>query len=124
MPRDPIRVLIADDDSGVRSALAALIESEEDLELAAAAADAAQAIELAAGEQPDVALIDLRMPGGGGVAAVRGIATVSPRTRMIAISASGFLPKILEPSVMGCLPKGGPIEEIVGAVRSAADGHP
>lgn len=124
MGRERIRVLIADDDAGVRSALASLIESEADLELAAAAADAAQAVELAASEQPDVALIDLRMPAGGGVAAVPGIAAVSPRTKMIAMTASGFLPKVLEPRVVACLPKGGSIDEIVGTVRRAADGQP
>ena len=73
-PGDLVGVLIVDDDRGAREALSALMEGEEGLELAAAASDAAEAIALAEREQPDVAIIDVRIPGGGCVAAARGIA--------------------------------------------------
>ena len=118
--RGLIRVLIADDNAVVRDALAALIESEASLELAAAAADAAEAVELAAREQPDVALIDMNMPGGGGIAAARGIAARSPRTRMIALSASGVLPQTLELSMVDCLVKGSPPVRITDSIKRAA----
>ena len=119
----PIRVLIADDSAVVRDALAALIESEAALELAAAAGDAAEAVELAAREQPDVAVIDLRMPGGGGVDAARGIAARSPRTRMIALSASGVLPETLELSIVDCVVKGSPPTRIADSIKRAAMGR-
>jgi chemotaxis response regulator CheB len=54
-----IRVLVADDEASIREALSDLIESEDGLELAGAAADADQAVELAARSQPDVAIIDV-----------------------------------------------------------------
>jgi len=116
----PIRVLIADDSADIRIALSELIESDEQLQLAAAAADASEAVELAASKQPDVALVDVRMPAGGGLAAVRGIAARSPRTRVILLSASGVVPDGLESDVAGCIAKGGPIEDIVGALKRAA----
>lgn len=121
-PADYVRVLIVDDDRGAREALSALMEGEEGLELAAAASDAAEAIALAEREQPDVAIIDVRIPGGGCVAAARGIAACSPRTRMITLSASVVPPRMQEPVVMGHLVKGDPIESIIGAVRRAAEG--
>ena len=116
-----VRVLIAEDDPGVRDALASLIEHHEDLELAAVAADATEAVERAQSELPDVALIDIRMPGGGCVAAVRGIAACSPHTKVITLSASMFAPEMPESAVVGHLVKGSSIESIVETVKRAAE---
>jgi DNA-binding NarL/FixJ family response regulator len=117
-----IRVLVADDNPDVRDALAAIIGSEPGLEVAATAADAAEAVQLAARDKPDVALIDMRMPGGGGVAAARGIAAGSPQTRIIALTASGTLPESVRELVIGALAKGIRAEDVVEAVKRAADG--
>src|SRR5436190_21811152 len=68
-----IRVLIAEDEPGVRQALAELITGESSLELVAAAGHATQAVELAQAHRPDVALLDVKMPGGGGQRAAKGI---------------------------------------------------
>jgi len=65
----------------VRTALADLIESEPALELIGAASDATEVVALAAALQPDVVLVDVRMPGGGGVTAARGIGRSSPLRR-------------------------------------------
>jgi DNA-binding NarL/FixJ family response regulator len=120
----PIRVLVADDNDHLRDALASLIDNDEELELAAAAADAEEAIELAARERPDVALIDVRMPSGGGLAAARGIAVRSPQTTIVALSASGVLPATLDPIVSGCIVKGTQLKEIVGSIKRYADSRP
>ena len=80
--RARIRVLVAEDEPSVRAALVALIQAEPSLELVGEAAAAPEAIALATKHQPDVAVIDVRMPGGGGAAAVRGIKRKSPDTRM------------------------------------------
>jgi two-component system response regulator DesR len=119
----PIRVLIADDNNDVRSAMAALIESEDDFELAAVATDAAETAVLAAREQPDVALIDMRMPGGG-VAAARDIVALSPQTRIIGLTAFAVPPAGLDTEVVGCILKGSPISLITDSVRQAAEGRP
>ena len=68
---DRIRVLVADDEPAVRAALAELIETEDTLELVGTAKDAQEAIELAIRERPDVALLDVKMPAGGGPRAAR-----------------------------------------------------
>lgn len=120
----PIRVLVADDDAGIRSALAALIDRDAELELAAVAADASEAVELAAREQPDVALVDVRMPRGGAAAAVRGIASRSRKTSVILLSASGVAPDGLEMEITGCIPKGCPVPRLVDSVKRAAEGRP
>ena len=61
---EPIRVLVADDEEGVRDVLGAVIASDPALTLIGSAAEADSAIALATEEQPDVALVDVRMPGG------------------------------------------------------------
>jgi DNA-binding NarL/FixJ family response regulator len=119
-----IRVLIADDHAAVRSALASLVLSEEGLEIVGPAATAAEAVDLAAREQPDVALLDVHMPVGGGAAAAHGIAACSPRTRMIVYTATTSIPEIDEPGVVAFLHKGSRVNDIVGAVKSAAKSCP
>ena len=91
-----LRVLVAEDDQAVRAALADLIEGEPSLKLVGAAADATEAIALAASEQPDVVLVDVRMPGGGGVTAARGIHRRSPRSKVIALSGQGDRATVLQ----------------------------
>ena len=78
------RLLIADDDPVVRSTLN--LSLSDAFELVGAACDAEEAIELARAEQPDVALIDLDMPKGGGLRAVRGLAYVAPKTAVVVLS--------------------------------------
>jgi EAL domain-containing protein (putative c-di-GMP-specific phosphodiesterase class I)/DNA-binding NarL/FixJ family response regulator len=122
----PIRVLIAEDDVAVRGALSALVRDEPKLELVAAVGNAEQAIAAAERERPDVALLDVRMPSGGGAHAARGIKRCSPETRMLALSASedrATVLEMLEAGVAGYLVKGNPIGMIVSSIESAANGH-
>lgn len=114
----PVRVLVADDSAAIRSALAELIDSDADLSLVATAGDAIEAVELARREQPDVALVDLRMPGGGAVA-VRGIVSRSPSTSVILLSASGIAPPGLETEIAASIAKGN-VRGLVDAVKRAA----
>ena len=122
---DTIKVLIAEDDSGARAALAQLIESEPSLILIGQAADAAQAIQLAATHRPDVALIDVRMPLGGGARATREIRLCSPDTRVLALSFHEDRETVLEmirAGAEGYLVKGGSPREIIEAIHSSARG--
>jgi DNA-binding NarL/FixJ family response regulator len=82
-----ITVLIAEDEPSVRAALSDLIEIEDELQLVGAAADAQEAIDLAREHRPDVALVDVKMPAGGGTRAAREIRALSPATRVVALSA-------------------------------------
>src|ERR1700682_3630666 len=118
-----VSVLIADDDAAVRDALADLLSEESSITLADLAATADEAIEIAAREQPHVALLDVRMPGGGGPRAAREIAVRSPATRCLAFSARedrASVYEMLELGASGYLVKGAADREIVEAIHRAA----
>src|SRR5436190_17422055 len=83
----PIRVLVAEDDPQLRAALTDLLSDEPGLHVVGAAADADEAISMAAEHAPDVAILDVRMPRGGGTRAAAHIRKRSPRTRILALSA-------------------------------------
>lgn len=121
---DRIRVLIADDEEAVLDVLHALMASEPDLEVAGAATDAEAAIELASREQPDVALLDVRMPGGGGPRAAREISRRSPPTKIIALSAHEEVDSVLEmlrAGALGYVVKGESTEAIIRAIHRALE---
>ena len=122
---EPIRVLIADDEPALRGALADLLEHEDDVILIGSAGDADEAIALAGDEHPDVALVDVSMPAGGGARAAREIARCSPDTRVIALSAFEDRPTVLEmlrAGAVGYLVKGTAGEEIVDSIQKVMAG--
>jgi DNA-binding NarL/FixJ family response regulator len=84
----PLTVLIADDEAAVRAALIDLLSEHPALVVVGAAADAEAAIRLAGEHHPAVAVIDVRIPRGGGLQAILGIRAVSPHTRIVAYSAA------------------------------------
>jgi EAL domain-containing protein (putative c-di-GMP-specific phosphodiesterase class I)/DNA-binding NarL/FixJ family response regulator len=121
-----VRVLLAEDDPVVLEALSALINDEPALELVSAVSDTSAAVEAAARERPNVALVDVRMPGGGGAEAARGIRRRSPETRVLALSAyddRATVLEMLEAGVVGYLVKGSSIDSIMDAIAQAADGQ-
>ncbi len=121
----PIRVLIAEDVPAVRDALKALFRSKLGLELAAAVGDATSAVEAAVRERPDVALVDVRMPGGGAHAA-REIRKRSPETKVIAFTAHhdrATVLEMLEAGAVGYVLKGSSIDAIVDSIEQAAAGQ-
>jgi len=102
-----------------------VLGQEEHLSLVGSAADADEAIALAARELPDVALVDVKMPAGGGPRAAREIQRLSPATRVIALSAFEDRPTVLEmlrAGAVGYLVKGMAADEIVGSIERVADG--
>ena len=125
LPQAPFRVMIAEDKPTFRRAMGELIRGEEALELVGAAADAQEAIDLADRLRPDVALLDVKMPAGGGPRATREIRRCSPDTRIIALSAyedRGIVLEMLQAGAVGYLVKGTPAQEILAAIHRAGDG--
>ena len=119
-PPARLRVLISDDDPMIRDALRDVLQAEPDLEVVAVAVDADEAIELTRAHVPAVAVLDVRMPGGGGQRAAREIRRLSPTTRIVAFSAygdTGALEEMRRLGVTEYLRKGVPNTEIVAAVR-------
>ena len=120
-----IRVMIADDEEGIRDALSSLLADDEQISLVGAGGDADQAIAIAARERPDVALLDVRMPRGGGPRDAREIAQVSPGTELIALSANDDLDDIramLRAGAGAYLVKGEGTAEIVDAIHRCIEG--
>jgi EAL domain-containing protein (putative c-di-GMP-specific phosphodiesterase class I) len=119
------RVLIADDQAEIREALELLVASDPGLEFVGAAEDAEQAIELARLHQPNVALIDFKMPAGGGPRATREIRVCSPKTRVVALSAyedRSSVFQMLRAGAVGYLVKGASAAEVLSAINRSARG--
>lgn len=119
-------MLIADDQPELRDALKCLIDNEPGLELVAVATDALEAIALARLHQPDVALIDFKMPGGGGPRATREIAVHSPRTRVVALSAyedRAAVLEMLQSGAVAYLVKGTPAQGIRDTIARSLRGE-
>lgn len=120
-----IRVLIAEEDEIARGELVTLVRSEPSLELADAVGDAAQAILSSMREKPAVAVLGVRIPGGGASAA-RGIKRCSPKTRVLALSVQDdreTVMEMLEAGADGYLVKGSSSDTIVSSIERAARGQ-
>lgn len=117
-------VLIADDDLFIHSVLTARLGSE--FEVVAAASNADDAIRLAGEHDPDVAIIDVEMPGGGGLRAAEGIRSASPRTAIVAFSADESPQGVLDMLNAGAtlyLRKDAKPEELAPRLRAAIAAH-
>jgi EAL domain-containing protein (putative c-di-GMP-specific phosphodiesterase class I)/DNA-binding NarL/FixJ family response regulator len=125
MSASPIRVLIAEEDDVARDELATLVRSEPSLELADAVSDAAEAILVSMREKPAVAVLDVRIPGGGASAA-RGIKRCSPQTRILALSVQDdreTVLEMLEAGADGYLVKGSSADIIVTSIERTSRGQ-
>lgn len=118
----PVRLLIADDHPIVRDGLRAALGGEPDLEIVGEAADGAEAVRLAAELEPDIVLMDLRMPGMDGVTAIRRLSGTGPRVLVLTTFDTDVLPA-LEAGATGYLLKDAPPEELVRAVRATHRGE-
>ena len=125
-PERRLRVLVVYDEEPTRRTLADLVIGEESLELVGVARDSQEAVELCVRESPDVALVDLRMPGNGGPKAVLGIRRCSPGTKVVVLSSSSdpaSVLRMLRAGAEGHALKGAPAPEIVRALHDAALGR-
>jgi DNA-binding NarL/FixJ family response regulator/EAL domain-containing protein (putative c-di-GMP-specific phosphodiesterase class I) len=121
-----VRVLVADDEPAMREVLADLIRSADGLELVADAGDADAAIEAALRCRPRVAVVDVRMPGGGGQRVARELRAVAPEIAVLALSGfddRGNVFEMLRAGASGYLVKGATAQEIVAAIRVAGSGR-
>lgn len=119
-----IRVLLADDEGMIRSALAALLRLEDDIDVIAECADGQQAVAEATRLTPDVCLLDLEMPGLDGVEVSEALRrTVDTRCIIVTRHARpGVLRRALASGVAGFLPKSRDADEVAAIIRRVADG--
>ncbi|MFD5094176.1 response regulator transcription factor [Amycolatopsis thailandensis] len=113
-------MLVADDNPVIGDALRALLETEPDIDVVAVALNAGEAVALAELLVPEVAVLDVRIPGGGGAWMAREIRRRVPQTRLLAFSAHSDTRSIAQMASAGVteyLVKGSPNTEIVAAIR-------
>lgn len=120
-----IRVLLADDEHLIRVALAQMLDLEEDIEVVGQAATGPEAVAAVASLHPDVAVLDLQMPGLDGIAAAARIAEVVPGCGCLLVTSHGrpgLLKRALSTGVRGFLPKTTSAQALAAAVRAVASG--
>lgn len=121
-----IRLLIADDQELIRSALAALLDLEEDFSVVASVGRGDEIVAAAKAASPDVALLDIEMPGIDGLAAAAILADQMPSCRTLIVTTfgrPGYLRRAMESGACGFVVKDAPVEQLADAIRRVASGE-
>lgn len=121
-----IRVLIVEDHRMFSQALSAALDEADDIAVTSAVSTAAEGIQAAAETNPDVVLMDYRLPDGNGVEAARRIKATEPGVRIVMLTASSddnILRQAIEAGCAGYLTKDHTLEELILAVRAAYNGE-
>ncbi|APY88569.1 DNA-binding response regulator [Streptomyces alfalfae] len=131
MPRDhrpvtSVRVLLAEDQGMMRGALALLLGMEDDIEVVAQVGAGDEIVDAALAARPDVALLDIELPGRSGLDAAADLRRECPDCRVLILTTfgrPGYLRRAMEAGAAGFLVKDGPVEELAEAVRRVLRGE-
>jgi DNA-binding NarL/FixJ family response regulator len=121
-----IRILLADDHAVLRTGLRMLISSQRDLEVVGEASDGDEAVRKATALRPDVALVDLSMPGSGGLKAIERIRHAAPLTRVLVLTmhdVPAYLRASLAAGASGYVVKRSADSDLLAAIREVHRGH-
>jgi two-component system, NarL family, response regulator DesR len=121
-----IRVLIAEDQSMVRGALRALLDLEDDIEVVAEVGRGDEVVAAVREHGPDVALLDIEMPGRDGIEAAHDLADAVPGCRAVILTTfgrPGFLRRAMEVGAAGFLVKDAPVAELARSIRAVVAGE-
>ncbi len=123
---ETIRVLITDDHSIVREGLSLILETADDIEVVGEAADGAEALQLVAEHQPDVVLMDLRMPGMDGLTAIEHLTRDHPQVAIVILTTyneDDLMLRGLQAGAKGFLLKDTPRDTLLDTIQAAAKGE-
>jgi two-component system response regulator DesR len=121
-----VRVLLAEDQAMVRGALSALLSLEENVEIVAEASRGDEVLAAALDSSPDVALLDIEMPGGDGLEAAAVLRERVPSCRVVILTTfarSGYLRRAMESGAVGFLLKDAPASELAEAIHRVMEGE-
>lgn len=122
----PIRLLLADDQTLVRGALAALLDLEPDLQVVAQVGAGDDVVPAVLEHRPDVALLDMEMPGQDGITATAAVRAASPSTRVLVVTTfgrPGYLLRAFRAGAAGVVAKDIPAAQLTDAVRRVHAGE-
>ncbi|MFH8656326.1 response regulator [Streptomyces afghaniensis] len=122
----PIRVLLAEDQGMLRGALALLLGMEDDIEVVAQVGAGDAILDAALSHRPDVALLDIELPGKSGLDAAADLRARVPGCRVLILTTfgrPGYLRRAMEAGATGFLVKDGPVEELAAAIRRVLAGE-
>jgi DNA-binding NarL/FixJ family response regulator len=120
---EPIRLLLVEDNEVFREALELLLALRSDIRVVASVSDGVAAVDAVVEHQPDVVLMDYRLPGIDGVQATRAVKEAAPDVAVVCLTASANLREVdalFEAGAVACLSKDQELDDIVEAIRSAA----
>ena len=126
MPQRVIRVLLAEDQGMMRSALALLLGMEDDIEVVAQVESGDRALAAALDARPDVALLDIELPGRSGLDVAADLRARLPECRVLMLTTfgrPGYLRRAMEAGARGFLLKDAPVEELASAIRKVLAGQ-
>lgn len=121
-----IRVLLAEDQGMMRSALALLLGLEDDIEVVATVTGGDEVVAAALDTRPDIALLDVEMPGISGLEAAAGLRDHLPGCRVLILTTfgrPGYLRRAMEAGAAGFLVKDSPVEDLAAAIRRVLAGE-
>ncbi|WP_329212152.1 response regulator transcription factor [Streptomyces sp. NBC_01708] len=125
-PTGPVRILLAEDQGMMRSALALLLGMEPDFEVVAQVAAGDRIVDEALVSRPDVALLDIELPGRSGLDAAADLCTEVPDCRVLILTTfgrPGYLRRAMEAGASGFLVKDGPVGDLAKAIRQVLGGE-
>jgi two-component system response regulator DesR len=122
----PIRILLAEDQAMIREALAALLSFEDDLEVVAQVGRGDEVVGAALAASPDVALLDIEMPGLDGLAAAAALSRRRPQVKIVILTTfgrPGYLRRAMESGVSGFVVKDSPADKLAQTIRKVLQGQ-
>jgi DNA-binding NarL/FixJ family response regulator len=120
---EPIGVVLVEDNDVFRQALELMLEVTPDIQVVAAVPDGESALAVCPQVNPDVVVVDYRLPGLDGVETTAGLRSACPRASVVVLTAAaeaGEIQALLDAGAVACLTKDRGLDDIVGAIREAA----